>query len=510
MALNSILEIIAHGAWNGGTLIDNSIYSKKGMSFKGGVAVDNKAIEERIGIRTRMAAGPDERIGVTALEDLLKTSDFDPSRIKILIGATNVGDDKYDPGPLVRYPFDLIKQYCPNTIVLDLYAGCPGFNVAAELIFMLSATGVLKAGDISTIIGAENIHRANAFKETDTAGIIFGDDALATALETKTTLDPKGNYSCSEKIAEPLQDDFITGIAKTIIQLNGYNKIDGIIIDNQLGKIIYRVPALAARIQHSLTEQMYPEETEKGTFTHFKDALEFYDQEIESFAFDIMSLNRDPAIVNKIAKAYVESGKYKTVVAVYLSSDLNAQVSLHQGKEFDFQVPKKGIIDTQTITHGCFGNYIQAIVENGDFFGEMDGKGVFLYATRGATRHITTLLARNNLSMTDVDLLFEHQANFAMIPLTLEQVFRDAKTDKKKMVKDFIKNNMVNNIHTRGNCSVVCMQRLPYDLQRRALKEDTIQGFPVNRNLKNLRHAKIVLNDSVGSGMTRSSLLQIR
>ncbi|MBT8350388.1 MAG: hypothetical protein KJO26_04025, partial [Deltaproteobacteria bacterium] len=345
---------------------------------------------------------------------------------------------------------------------------------------------------------------------TDTAGIIFGDDALATALETKTTLDPKGKYSCSEKIAESLKDDFITGIAKTIIQLNGYNKIDGIIIDNQLGKIIYRVPALAARIQHSLTEQMYPEETEKGTFTHFKDALEFYDQEIESFAFDIMSLNRDPAIVNKIAKAYVESGKYKTVVAVYLSSDLNAKVSLHQGKEFDFQVPKKGIIDTQTITHGCFGNYIQAIVENGDFFGEMDGKGVFLYATRGATRHITTLLARNNLSMTDVDLLFEHQANFAMIPLTLEQVFRDAKTDKKKMVKDFIKNNMVNNIHTRGNCSVVCMQRLPYDLQRRALKEDTIQGFPVNRNLKNLRHAKIVLNDSVGSGMTRSSLLQIR
>ena len=222
-----------------------------------------------------------------------------------------------------------------------------------------------------------------------------------------------------------------------------------------------------------------------------------------------MSLNRDPAIVNKIARAYVESGKYKTVVSVYLSSDLNAKVALHHGKGFDFEVPKKGIVDTQTITHGCFGNYIQAIVENGDFFGEMDGKGVFLYATRGATRHITTLLARNNLSMTDVDLLLEHQANFAMIPLTLEQVFRDAKTDKKKIVKDFIKNNMVNNIHTRGNCSVVCMQRLPYDLQRRALKEDTIQGFPVNRNLQNLRHAKIILNDSVGSGMTRSSLLQI-
>jgi 3-oxoacyl-[acyl-carrier-protein] synthase III len=507
---DSILEIIKQGAWNGGTLVDNSIYSKKGMSFKGGIPVDNKSIEERIGIRTRMVAGPDERIGVIAFQNLLDTSDFDPSRIKILIGATNVGDDKYDPGPLVRYPFELIKQHCPNAIVIDLYAGCPGFNVASELVFMLSVTGVLKTGDISTIIGAENIHRANAFKETDTAGIIFGDDALATALETKATLNPNGSYSYSEKSAESLKDDFIEGIAKMIIQLNGRNKIDGIIIDNQLGQIIYRVPALAARVQHSMVEQLYPEETAKGIFTRFKDALEFYDEKIQSFAFDIMSLNQDPALVNKIARAYVESGKYKTVVSVYLSPDFNAQVTIHEGADFDFKAPLKGIVDTHTSTHGCFGDYIQAISENNDFFGDMDGKGVFLYATRGATRHITTLLARNKLTMYDIDLLVEHQANFAMIPLTLEQVFGDAKTDKKKIVKDFIENKMINNIHIRGNCSVVCMQRLPYDLERRALKEDTLQGFPINRNLDNLRHAKIILNDSVGSGMTRSSILQMK
>jgi len=505
---DSILEIIAQGAWNGGTIVDNSFYSKKKMSFKGGIPVSNKTIEERIGIRTRMAAGPDERIGVIALKDLLDTSKIDPSRIKILIGATNVGDDKYDPGPLVRYPFELIKQYSPNTIVIDLYAGCPGFNVAAELVFMLSLTGVLKTGDISAIIGAENLHRANAFKEDDTAGIIFGDDAIATALETKATLKPNGNYSCSEKITASLKDDFIAGIAKMIIKLNGRNKIDGIIIDNQLGQINYRIPALAARVQHSMVEQMYPEETAKGTFKRFKDALEFYDQKIKSFAFDIMSLNQDPALVNKIARAYVESGRYKAVVSIYLSADLNARITLNKGEDFGFKAPGKGIVDTHTITHGCFGDYIQAVAENADFFGNMDGKGVFLYATRGATRHITTLLARNNLTMYNIDLLFEHQANFAMIPLTLEQVFWDAKPDKKKVVKDFIENNMVNNIHIRGNCSVVCMQRLPYDLRHRALKEDTIQGFPVNRNLDNLQHAKIILNDSVGSGMTRSSVLQ--
>ncbi|MDY6791506.1 MAG: hypothetical protein SWH54_09580 [Thermodesulfobacteriota bacterium] len=508
MATDSILEITAQGAWNGGTVVDNSIYAKKGMSFKGGIPVNNQTIEERIGIRTRMAAGPDERIGVIALKDLLDTADFDPSRIKIIIGATNVGDDKYDPGPLVRYPFELIKQYCPNTIVIDLYAGCPGFNVAAELVFMLSLTGILKADDISVIVGAENIHRANAFKEDDTAGIIFGDDALATALETKATLKPDGNYTCKEKITAPLKETFIADMAATIIELNGHNKIDGIIIDNQLGQINYRVPALAARVQHSMVEQMYPEETAKGIFQRFKEALNFYDQKIQSFAFDIKSLKQDPALVNKIARAYVESGKYKSVVSIYLSSDFNAVITIHQGKGFSFKAPGKGVVDTHTSTHGCFGDYIQAIPENGDFFGDMDGKGVFLYATRGATKHITTLLARNNLTMYDIDLLIEHQANFAMIPLTLEQVFWDAKPDKKKTVKDFIENHMVNNIHTRGNCSVVCIQRLPYDLLRGALEEDTIQGFPVNRNLDNLRHAKIILNDSVGSGMTRSSVLQ--
>jgi hypothetical protein len=51
------------------------------------------------------------------------------------------------------------------------------------------------------------------------------------------------------------------------------------------------------------------------------------------------------------------------------------------------------------------------------------------------------------------------------------------------------------------------MQRLPYDLARGALQPDTIQGFPVNRNLERLRDASLVLYDSVGAGMTRSSFL---
>jgi hypothetical protein len=106
-----------------------------------------------------------------------------------------------------------------------------------------------------------------------------------------------------------------------------------------------------------------------------------------------------------------------------------------------------------------------------------------------------------------IDLLIEHQANFAMIPLTIEQVLKDGHKNVKKAAADFIAKKMVTNIHERGNCSVVCMQRLPYDLERGALQPDTIQGYSVNQNLENLQQAKTILYDSIGAGMTRSSFL---
>ena len=510
MAPESVLEITAYGAWNGGTLLDNSIFENKGMFFKGGIPVNNDSIEARVGVRTRIAAPPDERIGVVALQDLLETSQIDRSRIKLVVGATNVGDDKYDPGPLVRHPFELIRPYCAESIVLDLYAGCPGFNVSTELVFMLSLAGVLKAGDISVIVGAENPHRAKTFKPLDTSNIIFGDDALATALETRISAKPEGVYSRSKKVKLSLKKDFIASIAEKIFELNGHGKIDGIIIDNQLGKFQYRVPATAARVQHSLVKLMYPEEASKGTFRRFKDAIEFYNREVNAFAFDIMTIDKDPSRVEEIARAYVESGKCGVVVSAYLHPDLNVELVLHKGENYTFEKPEYGVIDTLTRTHGCFGDYIQVVPDNGDVFAEIDGKGVFLHATRGAGAHLSQLLPRNGLSIDHIDLLIEHQANFAMIPMTLERVLGSGNPDIKKRVTEFIANRMVTNIHERGNCSVVCMQRLPYDLRRGVLKQDAIQGYPVNRNLENLRHAKTIMYDSVGTGMTRSAVLERR
>jgi 3-oxoacyl-[acyl-carrier-protein] synthase III len=506
----SVIEIKAYGAWNGGTLADNSIYENKGMFFKGDIPVNMKSIEERIGIRTRMIAPDDARIGVIALQNLLETSEIDPGRIKMIIGATNVGEDKYEKGPLIRHSFETIKAHCPDAIAFDLYAGCPGYNVSVELLFMLSLAGQLKEGDISIVVGAENIHRAKAFVPLDTSNIIFGDDALATALVTTATCMPPEKKVLTKRTRCSLSSDFVSGLAEAILELNGNLKIDGIIIDNQLGKLQYRVPATAARLQHELAVRMFPEKKKNRHFNDFKRTIAFYNSHIDSFAFDIMSLSAKSPLVENIAKAYVQSGKYASLVTVYLAEDLKAEVAVHQGDGYIFERPLTGIVDTRTRTHGCFAEYIQAVPTENDVFGDMNGKGVFLYATRGARDHLTDLLQHNHLTMSDIDLLIEHQANFAIIPLTLEKVLDNGQPDLKKDVLEYVSNKMITNIHVRGNCSVVCMQRLPYDLNRGALFPDSINDFPINRNLEKLSAAKVILNDSVGAGMTRSSFLQIK
>ena len=505
---DTVLEIIAQGAWNGGNRVDNSIYENKGMTFKGGIPVNHKTIEERIGVRTRVVAPPDERIGVSAMQDLMQTTDIDPSRIKLVIGATNIGEDKWDSGPLIRHPFQLVQGDCPDALVFDLYAGCPGFNVSVELAYMMSLTGILQPGDLSIIVGAENVHRAKAFPPDDTSNIIFGDDALATALVTTGGATRSASDCQTTTVKFNAGEDFARSIAKNLAKLAGQNKIDGIIVDNQLGKLVSRIPATAARVQHHLVEQLYPNEAAQSTFKHFRNALEFYDQHVNCFAFDIMTLDPHPDPVAKIAAAYANSGKYKRMASVYLASDYHVALTLHAGKERSNLKPKWGIIDSLTRTHGCFADYIEALPTNDDIFGSMNGKGVFLLATRGAKKHLNELLSGNNLTLNDIDLLIEHQANFAMIPLTLEQVLGSGQKDLKNAAADFIAKKMVTNIHERGNCSVVCMQRLPYDLERRQLRADNIQGYPINQNLGNLRHAKTILYDSIGAGMTRSSFIQ--
>ena len=509
MAKDTVLDIIAQGAWNGGRLVDNSIYENKDMSFKGGIPVNHKTIEERIGVRTRIVAPPNERIGVLAFEELLQTSDIDPARIKLIIGATNIGEDKKDPGPVVRHPFELVQNSCPDAMVFDLYAGCPGFNVSVELVFMMSLAGMLRAGDLSVIVGAENVHRAEVFPPDDTANIIFGDDAVATVLETRAQVPETASVNLTATVAFESGKNLARSIASELLKIKGPHRLGGIIVDNQLGRLEHRVPALATRVQHHLVEQSYPAETDRGTFNRFRNALAFYNQHVNAFAFDVMTVDRQPDHLLKIANAYAAVGKYKTIASVYLAGDGRVELRLHRGQRHFDHRPQWGIVDTFTQSHGCFAPYIEVRPSGDkmDMFGQMNGKGVFLHATRGAKYHLAALLTPNSLDMDDIDLLIEHQANFAMIPLTLGQVLDKPKADLKNAVADVIANKMVTNIHERGNCSVVCMQRLPYDLECGALQPDKIQGYAINQNLENLQRAKTILYDSIGAGMTRSSFL---
>ena len=507
MSQDFVVDIIAQGAWNGGTLVDNAIYEHKGMVFKGGIPVTRETIEERIGVRTRRVAPVEERIGVVAFQDLLDTSGIDPARIRVLIAATNVGEDKYDPGPTSAYLYDRIRSSCPQALVFDLYAGCPGFNVSVEAIYMLALAGMLAPGDLAVIVGAENIHRARAFPPLDTANIIFGDDALATALHIGGCA---GRSSPGRVVAETTVDaneNFIDAIAAALLPWARERRLDGIIVDNQLGRVECRVPATAARIQHALMQRLFPKEAGAGAFQNFRTAFEIYEGYQAGFAYDLMTAGGNPQNVQRIASAFTASGRYRCLAAVFLRSGQPVRLSLIEGAAGATVSPVGGVIDTLTRSHGCFAGFIEANFEHGEVYGTMDGKGVFLYATRGAKSHLSALLSANRLMLADIDLLIEHQANFAMLPLTLEQVLADGKAAERKKVAHFLADKMVVNIHERGNCSVVCMQRLPYDLARGALRPDTIQGFPINRNIERLQDARLVLYDSVGAGMTRSSFL---
>ena len=309
-----------------------------------------------------------------AFQDLLQTSGIDPSRIKLVIGATNIGEDKLDSGPLIRHPFQLVQRDCPDALVLDLYAGCPGFNASVELVFILSQAGIIKRDDLSIIVGAENVHRAKSFPPDDTANIIFGDDALATALVTTGSAIRSESDCQTATVRFNAGEDYVRSIAKNIAELTGPNKIDGIIVDNQLGKLLSRIPATAVRVQHQWVEQLYPKEAAKGTFKNFRNALKFYDQHVNCFAFDIMTLNPHPEPVAKIADAYANSGKYQRMVSVYLASDHQVVLTLHEGKHQTCLKPKWGIIDCLTRTYGCFADYIEALPYKWRYFRQHEWK----------------------------------------------------------------------------------------------------------------------------------------
>ena len=193
---------------------------------------------------------------------------------------------------------------------LTCMPGARGSTWPPSLFSCCPLRGFSGRGDVSVVVAAENVHRAKTFKPLDTSNIIFGDDALAIALGTKAGLTPRGRYSRTAGESRVSKAGLIREIAGSIFELVGQDRMDGLIIDNQLGKFQYKVPATAARVQHALVELMYPEAASKGTFGTFKGALEFYNTRVKSFAFDIMTSDSEGVLVERVARSYVESGKF--------------------------------------------------------------------------------------------------------------------------------------------------------------------------------------------------------
>ena len=101
-----------------------------------------------------------------------------------------------------------------------------------------------------------------------------------------------------------------------------------------------------------------------------------------------------------IARAFVESGRLRTIASVVVETAESFSVAIHRGEGFTFHRPQRGIIDASTRTHGCFAGLIEMVEHDDDLWGEMNGKGVFLYATRGAVHHLSELLSTNEVLMT--------------------------------------------------------------------------------------------------------------
>ena len=87
-------------------------------------------------------------------------------------------------------------------------------------------------------MGAENVHRAKAFPPEDTANIIFGDDAMATLLETKALVSNTESGGITAKAKFNGGDDFARSIANQLLKIKGPDKIDGISFLNIGCKIV--------------------------------------------------------------------------------------------------------------------------------------------------------------------------------------------------------------------------------------------------------------------------------
>lgn len=100
-------------------------------------------------------------------------------------------------------------------------------------------------------------------------------------------------------------------------------------------------------------------------------------------------------------------------------------------------------------------------IDNGDQFVHQEGKPVFKAAVKGMTSSIKECLAKNNMTLEDVDWLVPHQANLRIIDTVADHL-------------DFPKDKVMINIHKYGNTTAGTIPLCLWDWESKLKKGDNV------------------------------------
>lgn len=205
---------------------------------------------------------------------------------------------------------------------------------------------------------------------------------------------------------------------------------------------------------------------------------------VNAFAYDLQAACSSFLYGMSTASAYIESGKYKKVLLIgadKMSSiidytDRATCIIFGDGAGavlFEPNTEGLGLQDEYLRSDGIGREYLKIdaggsllppskeTVENRQHFVFQDGKTVFKYAVKGMADVSERIMAKNNLSNSDVDWLIAHQANKRIIDATAGRMELD---ESKVLV----------NIERYGNTTSATLPLLLYDFEKSFKKGDKL------------------------------------
>lgn len=211
-------------------------------------------------------------------------------------------------------------------------------------------------------------------------------------------------------------------------------------------------------------------------------------------AFDIAAACSGFIYLLSVAKAYIESGMAKCVLVVGAEKASSVLDPNDRGTYILFgdgagaaiitatQNKAESILDVHISSDGKYADYLytprQTLQNGAKQCMHMRGNEVFKIAVSKLTQEVGTILARNNLSASDIDYFVPHQANYRIIKAVGEHL-------------NFTAEQTVLTVHRYGNTSAAS---IPMAIN--CLYEEG-----------KLTHGKRLLLDALGGGLTWGSAI---